>query len=289
MEKKTTEISNFFREYYLSELRYKVLSYTELQSAIFTLKYELNIENVENSSITKILKKTGHIVEQFYSLPNGNRTRFYTIDGISHTMWDIASACSRVSFFSHYSALFLNSLTLQIPKQIYLTNERNKREYHRSALNQESIDKAMTQAPRTTSNTRKYGGYNINMINGQCQNKIGVVKSIQGYETTDIERTLIDCVTRPFYAGGTTQVKEAFENAKSKLDINKMLEYYKNMDFIYPYSQSIAFYLDICNYPKQDILLFSKLISNYTFYLTYNIHSMEYSEKWKLFYPKGLI
>jgi len=289
MKKKESEISHFFTEYTLSDIRYKTLSYTELQSIIFNMKYELNIEDIENSSIIKTLKNSGNIVEQFFSLPNGDKTRFYTINGIDYTMWDIASASSRTSFFSHYSALFLNSLTLQIPKQIYLTNERNKREYHRSDLNQENIDRAMTQTPRTTSNTRKYSGYNINLINGQSHDRIGVIKNILGYETTDIERTLIDCVVRPFYAGGTTQVKEAFENAKDIIDVEKMCQYYRKMDFIYPYSQSIAFYLDICNYSKQDISHFERLISSYKFYLTYNIHSMEYSEKWKLFYPKGLI
>jgi len=108
----------------------------------------------------------------------------------------------------------------------------------------------------------------------------------QSFEYTDLERTLIDISVRPVYSGGVFEVLEAYKLAKGKLDVSKLASYLKKMQFTYPYEQLIGFYLEKANYWEKEIELFLKK-QKFNFYLTYDIRNKEFSDKWKLFYPKG--
>lgn len=203
--------------------------------------------------------------------------------------FDVAAVRSRGSYFSYYSALYINNLTLQIPKQIYLTLERKSLDQNNNILKQENIDRVFSKPPRITSDKRNYKNFDINFINGQYQNLIGITTFRGQYAVSDIERTLIDIAVRPFYSGGVTQVLEAYINAKNKLDPQKLIDYYAQLNYTYPYHQVIGFYLEKAGYDAKmynEFLNFDDL--EFHFYLTYNILHKEFSKKWRLYYPKGL-
>lgn len=203
--------------------------------------------------------------------------------------FDVAAVRSRGSYFSYYSALYINNLTLQIPKQIYLTLERKSLDQNNNILKQENIDRVFSKPPRITSDKRNYKNFDINFINGQYQNLIGITTFRGQYAVSDIERTLIDIAVRPFYSGGVTQVLEAYINAKNKLDPKKLMDYYAQLNYTYPYHQVIGFYLEKAGYDAKmynEFLNFDDL--EFDFYLTYNILHKEFSKKWRLYYPKGL-
>lgn len=44
-------------------------------------------------------------------------------------------------------------------------------------------------------------------------------------QCSDLEKTLIDCLFRPGYAGGIVEIAKALEASKNKLDFNKLLTY----------------------------------------------------------------
>lgn len=202
--------------------------------------------------------------------------------------FDVAAVRSRGSYFSYYSALYINNLTLQIPKQIYLTLERKSLDQNNNILKQENIDRVFSKPPRITSDKRNYKNFDINFINGQYQNRIGITPFRDRYAVSNIERTLIDIAVRPFYSGGVTQVLEAYINAKNKLDPKKLMDYYAQLNYTYPYHQVIGFYLEKAGYDAKmynEFLNFDDL--EFDFYLTYNILHKEFSKKWRLYYPKG--
>lgn len=202
--------------------------------------------------------------------------------------FDVAAVRSRGSYFSHYSALYINNLTLHIPKQIYLTLERKSLDQNNNILKQENIDRVLSKPPRITSDKRNYKNFDINFINGQYQNLIGITTFRSQYAVSDIERTLIDIAVRPFYSGGVTQVLEAYIYAKNKLDPKKLMDYYAQLNYTYPYHQVIGFYLEKAGYDAKmynEFLNFDDL--EFDFYLTYNILHKEFSKKWRLCYPKG--
>ncbi|MFA5972078.1 MAG: hypothetical protein WC780_06985 [Lentimicrobiaceae bacterium] len=210
----------------------------------------------------------------------------------THDEFTIIAGLKSESYFTHYSAIYLHQLTLQIPKTIYLNFEHNStlHSFEQSLLTQKAIDDAFKGSQRKSSSVYSFSGGKVILTNGMYTNKIGVLKkknNEQYFEYTDIERTLIDISVRPVYAGGVFEVLEAFKLAKSNLDAKKMADYLLKMNFIYPYHQVIGFYLEKANYSEKDIAYFKKEMK-FNFYLTYNIRNKEFSEKWRLYYPKGL-
>jgi predicted transcriptional regulator of viral defense system len=207
--------------------------------------------------------------------------------------YTIMSGLKNDAYYAYYSSLFLHQLTLQIPKTVYLNFEhkRSVRESDNDThLTQEAIDQAFNGSQRKSSLSFSFNDKKIILTNGKFTNKLGVIKRkthAQCFEYTDLERTLIDIAVRPVYAGGVFEVREAFTLAKDRLNVKRLADYLAELNYIYPYHQVIGFYLEKSGYDKSDIELFRKEM-NFNFYLTYDIRNKEFSEKWKLFYPKGI-
>lgn len=268
---------------------YKVLSKLELEKIVSEINDVWGLKSISRNDIKKFIVKQNFLKEDYIESEGSDSFEIYYLPDSNIDFFDIASSRSRLSYFSHYSAIYIHNLTLQIPKQIYLTLERKKIELNSNYLEQHNIDRVFSKPPRITSNKRNYKNFDINFINGQYQNLIGITRFRDQYAVSDMERTLIDISVRPFYSGGVTQVLEAFANAKDRLDTDKLYQYYSHMNYIYPYHQVIGFYLEKAGYSEESYLKFLELNrSNLKFYLTYNILHKEYSKKWNLYYPKGL-
>jgi predicted transcriptional regulator of viral defense system len=217
--------------------------------------------------------------KQLYRLPNA-------LD------YDVINAINRKGYFSHYSALSFHNLTLQIPKIFYLNIEHEHPTGQNSTpLSQSDITMAFSNEQRKTTNEYRWKVNRIMLLRGKYTGHLGVVTygSENGiFNITDIERTLIDSTIRPAYCGGVVEVLDAFERAKGKVDVEKLIHYLEVLNYSYPYFQCIGFYLDRTNYPKKHVEKINSMRKDFDFYLTYNIKSMEYDKKWRLFYPKGL-
>jgi len=144
---------------------------------------------------------------------------------------------------------------------------------------------------RTTKNVAIYKDQRICILNGMYTGQLGVI-SFQGPEgeklrVTDLERTLIDIVVRPGYAGDVFEVLKAYTLAKEHISVNKLVATLKKLDYIYPYHQAIGFYLERAGYKKSLIELTQNFEIKYNFYLTHRMRDMDYSPKWRLYFPKG--
>ncbi|MDI1353631.1 MAG: hypothetical protein PSX36_01845 [bacterium] len=207
--------------------------------------------------------------------------------------YTVISGLKNGAYYSHYSALFLHQLTLQIPKTLYLNQEHSSDTasgMEKENLTQEKIDKAFLGSQRKTKSMYLYLDKKIFILNGKKTDRLGVLKKAneeQRYQYTDLERTLIDISIRPVYAGGVFEVLEAYKKSKGKLNVNKLANYLKKLDFIYPYHQVIGFYLENAGYSELEVDLFEKNI-DLKFYLTYDIRNKDFSERWRLYFPKGM-
>ena len=198
------------------------------------------------------------------------------------------SGLVKSGYYTHYTAMYLHQLTLQIPKTHYLNCE-HRSEMEHGELEQRLIDAAFSKPQRKSSKHYLTGGVKIVILNGKFTDRMGVIQvknETQTFFYTDLERTLIDIAIRPVYSGGIFEVLEAYKTARDSADIEKLARYLKAMDYIYPYHQVIGFYLENAGYSNPVVDLFRKKIK-FDFYLTYNIKNPDYSEKWKLYYPKG--
>lgn len=205
----------------------------------------------------------------------------------------VMSALKNGAYYSHYSSLFFHQLTLQIPKTFYLNHEHGSdmnSKNDKPILTQEAIDKAFSKGQRKATSSYFYNDRKIFILNGKRTGSLGVLKQIndeQCYAYTDLERTLIDIAIRPVYSGGVFEVLEAYKKAKGRINTKKLSDYLNTLDFIYPYHQVIGFYLEKAGYAETDLKLFERK-NNLKFYLTYDIRNKDFSERWQLYFPKGL-
>lgn len=274
----------------IQNTKYSIMNQIEFDRLIGNIRGIYGFRSMKKEDVFEYLVNSFLITREYTTENDGFQHSLYFVDGKDFDIFDIALTRSRTSYFSHYSALFINNLTLQIPKQIYLSAERTNTSYRNvdKSLSQQAIDEAFRRSPRITNNKRFYKDYTINFLQGQGHDKLGIINFRDGYMVSDIEKTLIDSSVRPFYSGGVTQVLDAYERAKGLLDVKKMYDYYKKMKFIYPYHQVLGFYLEKAGYSEEEQEFFMKENMKFSFYLTYTISRKSFSEKWNLYYPTGL-
>jgi hypothetical protein len=178
---------------------------------------------------------------------------------------------------------------------IYVTNEQSAKPKKEIFLSQDNIDVAFRKQQRESSNVwLGVNDFKIIMLDGKSSNNLGVLSDIDSnpgehIRYTDLERTLIDITVRPNYSGGVYEVLEAYKRAKDRVSINKMAAILKRLDYTYPYHQAIGFYLDKSKvYSEKQIDILRKEKMNFKFYLTYGMTDLEYCDKWKIYYPKGM-
>jgi len=215
------------------------------------------------------------------------------------SVYELAVGINKKSYLSHYSAVYLHNLTNNLPKKIFTNVEQAVKyrysPYDPDELEQKNIDLAFSRPMRETNQIAELkidasNKYKIYMLNGKNHGQVGVGEiDINGISLpiTTIERTLIDIVVRPNYAGGVNEVLYAFTEAKGKISVNKLLSVLNKMNFIYPYYQLIGFYLEKAGYPESTLKLFKQYEIKYNFYLTYQMKDKEFSERWRVYYPKG--
>ncbi len=286
LEKAKTNIAK-----YLLHLDQDIFRKKDLQS-IFTYNQEdWNLSNsITVKSFISFLIKEEVIKEVKLDFPHRNELRYILRDV---SIYNFVLSLKPNSYFTHYTAMYLNGITEQIPKTIYLNFEQPKKRYRDLDLNQERINLAFKRPVRTTNNIANYGDYRIIILNGMYTGKLGVVAEHQedrgNLIYTNIERTLIDITVRPQHAGGVFEVLKAFELAQDKLSINRLAAMLKQLNYVYPYHQAIGFYLERSGAYKENMInLLNKFDIKFDFYLVHGMKEMEYSKRWRLYYPKGL-
>ncbi|MBO6186571.1 MAG: hypothetical protein J6O88_18095 [Chryseobacterium sp.] len=274
-------------DFIINQRLYKVLNNREFEELISLINNLWGLKSYSRTKVKDFLFSNNYVYRD--SLDGDTNSGIFVFRDTKYDDLDVASTRSRTSHFSHYTALYIHGLTIQFPKQIYLTLERPT--YKPAKYNmilQDILDMVFSKAPRATTNKRIYKRFTVNFINGQSQHNMGIVPFREVYTVSDVERTLIDIAVRPFYSGGVVQVLEAFKNAQELINADKLFHYYSKMHFGYPYHQVIGFYLEKAGYKESDYAKFLEIPMNLDFYLTYNMVNKNYCKKWKLFIPKGL-
>lgn len=160
-------------------------------------------------------------------------------------------------------------------------------------LTQEEIDAAFAKPKLGSNRVAIYDDAKVFLLESHHQEKIGIVEmklgnSQQAILVTDLERTLIDIVVRPFYSGGVYEILKAFKNCADRLSINKLSSYLNELDFLYPYHQVIGFYLENSGAYTETALekIQKRFPIKRKMYLVYGEKELLFSEKWNVYYPK---
>lgn len=277
-----SRIKAFFRDgtrkVYSKEQLSEVLKQNKtLWNLPFSMYTDKFIERLLNS---EILSKREIIFSGTYL----KKERYLTSDA---TVFQVALSLVNKSYLSHYTAVYLHGLTNQIPKTIYISFEQSKKNNVDRKLEQSAIDFAFSKPQRKSGTTTIYEGYTLLLHNGMFSNRSGVF-SLNDLQVTNIERTLIDIAVRPSYAGGVYSVLDIYRRAIDKISINKLMATLDKLNFIYPYYQTIGFYLQKAGLSddKLEVLRQKKML--FDFYLTYEIGEKEYNNTWQIYHPKGM-
>ncbi len=268
----------------------RIFTSKELETIISKNKPAWNLaRSTSVGSIIQLLTDEGKLKHYEFDFPSRKYVR-YTWGTVSD--YEVLITIRPDVYFTHYTAMYFHELTEQIPSNIYLNFEQPAKNIEKDSLNQNSIDYAFRNAPRTTNNVCSFGDKKIYLLNGMFTGKFGVVNfplhDNEIINITDIERTLIDITVRPMYSGGVFEVLKAYRLAKDKVSVNKLAATLKKLNYIYPYHQSIGFYLEKSGvYKESSIRLFKNFEMNYDFYLTYQMKEKDYSKDWRLYFPKG--
>lgn len=247
-------------------------------------------QNLSAQSFVKLLLEQAKFKRYEIDFPTRRIIRF-SLQDVSALK--IAASLEPDSYLTHYTAVYLNNLTEQSPKTIYVNREQSPKRMVASGLSQSNIDRAFSRPARASRNIAELGSYKVCLLSGKHTGGLGVVD----LETTDgetvrvtgVERTLIDIAVRPWYAGGVYQVLNAYRRASGVVSVNRLVALLQKIEYIYPYHQVVGFYLDKSRgYNESQVALLKQFEMKFDFYLTHAAKETEYSEEWRLHYPKGL-
>ncbi|MFM0308361.1 hypothetical protein P0D71_11265 [Paraburkholderia sp. RL17-383-BIF-A] len=201
-------------------------------------------------------------------------------------------------YLSHYTAMRVHGLTEQSPTTVYLSEERSRPAQPRARpqIGQAEIDESFRRPPRVSHNWIEYAGRKVYLLNGAYTNHLGIVTEDVTDDDgrrvharlTNLERTLIDITVRPVYAGGVFEVAKAFELARDRLSVNRLIPMLRKLDFVFPYHQAIGFYLERAGYKSSQIDLVRRLPMEYDFFLAPEMNKTRYDSNWRLLVPEGL-
>lgn len=153
------------------------------------------------------------------------------------------------AYFTHSTAVFLHGLTDSVPTTFYINKEQSPKRPPTGGLTQERLDKAFRTKQRRSRYTFRWEKYRFTLLSGKNTRDFGVVEQTgpngERLRVTHLERTLIDIVARPAYAGGLVEVLEAYNGAVEQgVDVQRLVATLDHLDYVYPYHQVIGYLLE---------------------------------------------
>jgi hypothetical protein len=234
-----------------------------------------------------------------FKAENGKNITLYSsiqMDGFSP--YEIAVSMFPNGYFCNLSAVYYQSLTNQVPRTVYVCTASNaKKTRANDELTNSKLRQAFLKPHRHTKFVFAFRGFDIVVIERMEGTDSGVVssKSSAGLlplnsRVSGVERALIDAVVSPQYNGGISSIPDYFKHARGKIDIAKLINIYQELNFTYPYHQAVGFFLDRTGMKALANEISAVFMPKNKFYLDHSAKaSWRYDEKWRIYYPEGVV
>ena len=243
----------------------------EQEKRIFTVQdikkiLNISIEHSRNIASDMVKKNAAERVKPglFIRIPESVilDKQKYTEDAIL-----IGAKASTKSFLSHYTALTIHGLAERYTTQIYITTTKHQRniKYHGNTIRYLQII------------PEKFFGYeNIKYSNTNIQ-------------VSNLERTIIDVIDKPKYAGGYNATINCLKNIDN-IQYEKLLSYLKriNSRTIIRKTGYLLEKLDNLNPPKKILKEIKGISGLHDIYFDKNKKG-KYDKEWNIIIPKNIL
>jgi hypothetical protein len=203
----------------------------------------------------------------------------------------LALSIKRAAYCSHGTAMYLHGLGGH-EQTIFVNSEQSAKDPSDLDLTQEAIDRAFRNRQRTSKLVYRYRTARITVLNGKHTGRLGVERlkmpSGEEVDATSLERTLVDIVVRPAYAGGVSSVIEAFGRAHGRISTEAVLRLLKKLNHAYPYHQAIGFYMKRSGYSEADLQRLKAMGTPFHFYVGHGLKPLDFDPDFKVYFPKSL-
>ncbi|MGB6024629.1 MAG: hypothetical protein WA254_08100 [Candidatus Sulfotelmatobacter sp.] len=207
-----------------------------------------------------------------------------------HTVNELALSLQRDSFLSHGTALTVHGMAG--PENIVYVNREQSPKGRPTGITQAGINLAFRNKQRQSKYIFNCSAVKYMLLSGKHTDRAGITraKTPSGgtVDVTDKERTLIDVVVRPAYAGGIKRVADAYVKWADGIDVDHVIDLLQRFDHAYPYHQAIGFLLERAGRPNADCQKFEAMGKEFDFYLDYGMKRPTFSKRWRLHYPASL-
>lgn len=277
---------------FLPDVIQRVFTPTQFQRIVADHRELWEIEgSLTTTELIDFLLQASDLSKVTFDFPSRPQTRY--VWGKAHPIEIGQSLLTPKGYLCHSSAMAFHKLSTDEPDVWYLNEEQKPNPASRNNLTQERMHAAFNKRPRISNNKATYKNNTFCILNGMLTNGLGIISIQQEnglpIRVTSLERTLIDIVVRPFYAGGVEKVLQAYREAAGKFSIESMGALYEELSYTYPYHQAIGFYLSTAgSYNLKEISVFSKMEKSFDFYLAPQISCPAHSKEWRIYYPNSL-
>jgi predicted transcriptional regulator of viral defense system len=208
---------------------------------------------------------------------------------------EIAASLIHGSYLCHRTAAAIHGLVDDYGKILYINAEQDAKPTS-NELHQQAIDRAFSSKSRISK--REYRA-----LAGKDETRYLVVSGKRSFgrgveafqhpeageiKITNMERTLIDCTIRPHYLGTAQELVKAFKSARNRFDVEKLSQTLAELNYLYPYNQSLGFLLQRAGYSPIEFAKLKNLKMQFNFYLDHGMEETNFDPEWRLFYPKEL-
>lgn len=178
------------------------------------------------------------------------------------TSYEIASKAVKDSFLCYLSAISIHELTDQLPLITYIC----------------------TGAKETKNQLFKVNNSTFKIIKIETDRIFGIEKKLYGetfINVTNLERTLIDAITRPSYCAGFREVIYYFEQAKLQLNVDVIIDYASKLGVFC--LQRLGWIFDYINFQEAAEKVKQHCISKtYALLDSSGSRRGKYNKKWKI-------
>ena len=242
----------------------------------------------------------GIVERQTLKARNGETIVLYAAHPLEEiSPYELASAMFPRGYFCNLTAIYHHGLTDQVPNAVYICHETIRTRGRKAAgMPPESrVRSAFIRPHRHTDHVINFQKHDVLILDRERGSDFGVVTVRKnaspcpvGSRVASLERTLIDAVVAPHYNGGITSLPAYFKEAQNRLKTEDLLKIYRKLRFVYPYAQSIGFFLERTGMREQAGQVREVYPPRHRFYVDHSAkESWDYSERWMIHYPKGLV